>query len=265
MASHSKLEPCELAHELAELLQRMFTEPPPELFEVFQQRPIPSELRGKVELAIAQIKPAVHHPQEVVDMALRSIQRTWDKFHDGSVTPNEFLRTPFDVPYEIVSINGRGRGIIASRDITAGEVIMQESPVLMFPLTDIRFFLLLTLPQKALEAIFFLHNQRFDQRKFSIDTVPSLFCVVEILAGILDTNTFGQISSTGFIGLLLLAGSMFNHSDRSNVGRAWDDGTERMVFTSRVDIKEGDELVLDYAEGASDSVRAEHLKAYGIL
>ncbi|CZT08583.1 uncharacterized protein RCO7_08134 [Rhynchosporium graminicola] len=111
MPPHSKLEPCELSPDLADLLQRTFSESPPELAHVYQNRPKPSIIRKNVDelmLKLSQEPPPFEVDDgspEAIEMTLRSIQGSWDIF-EVSVTSNGFVRTPLGVSYEIVSIEG---------------------------------------------------------------------------------------------------------------------------------------------------------------
>jgi len=70
-----------------------------------------------------------------------------------------------------------------------------------------------------------------------------------------DTNCFDtDNASCASIGLLLLTGSLFNHSDSPNITRAWDNATEKLVFTSLREIKEGVELEVHYLPGMFGAV-----------
>ncbi|XMA14360.1 hypothetical protein WAI453_007151 [Rhynchosporium graminicola] len=121
-------------------------------------------------------------------------------------------------------------------------------------------------PQKALEAIILLHNQSAEQKPFSPHSDPSYFCVVEILSGILNTNAFCQNSHVGKIGMLLLVGSMFIHSDKPNIDRALDDASEKLIFKSNRDIKKGEDLEIDYCPDLSAESKGKWMKdRYGIL
>ncbi|CZR58324.1 uncharacterized protein PAC_08216 [Phialocephala subalpina] len=185
-------------------------------------------------------------PPEVMEAVLRSVHRTWENFYEGSVSPNEFMCTPFGAPYEIVAIAGKGRGVIASRDIKAAEVIIQDTP-------------------KALEGILLLHNETPDLRHFSAARDIPVHRLLNRLQGILDTNCFStDRASCGSIGLLLLTGALFNHSDSPNMTRQWDNTTEKMVFSSVRDIEEGEESEVDYVPGGVGAARAERLRGYGL-
>jgi hypothetical protein len=134
------------------------------------------------------------HPT-VVMAVLHSIQRCRESYTQGSLGPSEFMHAPFGAPYEIVSIEKKGHGIVASRGIKAGEIILQESPVLVLPPSDASTITFLTLPQKALETIMLLHNAKSDFKQFSLDLNIPLHRLLDLLRGILDTNCFGPRTS----------------------------------------------------------------------
>ena len=142
---------------------------------------------------------------------------------------------------------------------------MQDTPVLLLPSRTTSMLVFLTLPQKALEAILLLHNQKPDWKHWSTAQDIPIHRLMDFLQGVLDTNCFStDNASCGRIGVLLLTGSLFNHSDSPNLTRAWGNATEKMVFTSVRDIKEGDELEIDYYPGGVGAARTERLKDYGL-
>lgn len=57
------------------------------------------------------------------------------------------------------------------------------------------------------------------------------------------------------VGILLLTGSLLNHSDAPNVDRVWDSTSEQEVFTTIRDIKQGEELVHNYQHGSDAAGR----------
>ncbi|TVY76033.1 hypothetical protein LSUE1_G007789 [Lachnellula suecica] len=264
----SKLEPYELPGKRLALLQQCFCQQadPESIAAVYTKRPKESELRTKITGELSMSGYATHHPAPVMEAVLRSVARTWDKFHEASVSPSDFVRTPNGASYEIVNIAGKGRGIIASRDIKAGETILEEAPVLVLPPESVAILIFLTLPREALEAILLLYNEHPGVKRLSAAQDIPVHRLVDLLQGILNTNAFGtHCVSCGNVGVLLLTGSLFNHSDNANVTRQWDDATEKMVFTSERDIKVGEELVLDYVPGMVGLERVERLRGYGIL
>ncbi|KAJ7705446.1 hypothetical protein B0H17DRAFT_1298801 [Mycena rosella] len=60
--------------------------------------------------------------------AVRAANATWEAFAEGSVAPADFLRAPIGAPYCVEKIPGKGRGMVASRDLSAGETVLMENP-----------------------------------------------------------------------------------------------------------------------------------------
>jgi hypothetical protein len=144
------------------------------------------------------------------------------------------------------------------------EIVLQDTPVLVLPRPGINIIYFLTLPQKALEAIMLLHNVMPDVRHYSKELNVPIYRLLDYLQGVLNTNCNGTTASCGPIGVLLVRGSLFNHSDSANVRRRWDDPTEQMIFTATRDIRKGNELELDYLPGMIGFERAQGLKRYGL-
>jgi SET domain len=109
-----------------------------------------------------------------------------------------------------------------------------------------------------------LYNANPDFKQFSLDLDIPVHRVPDFLKGTLDTNCFGPRTSFGTIGALLLTGSLFNHSGTPNVTRGWDDKSEKVAFTSVRDIKEGDELEIDYGPKMFGVDKAERLRNYSL-
>lgn len=182
----------------------------------------------------------------MMEEVFQCVQRTWD-IHETSADPKEFMRTPVGAPYEVAAIEDEGRGMVASRDIKAEEIILQEEPVAMLPFKNPVLFILLTLPRKALEAILLLHNKHLGARFYSrnLDTPPRR--LLDFLLGIMATNHVITDNVSGStVGILLLRGSLFNHSDTPNVARTYDKTVGKIIFTSMKDIKKGEELEINH-------------------
>jgi hypothetical protein len=72
------------------------------------------------------------HLLEVMQAVLRSVQRTGESFSAPSVNANDFMSTPANNGlYKVHTIPGKGRGLIAARNIKASEVILKDEPVIL--------------------------------------------------------------------------------------------------------------------------------------
>jgi hypothetical protein len=153
---------------------------------------------------------------------------------------------PNDV-FTICTIEGRGRGIIANRDMSYGEVVLKEAPLLIMP-PEMNQFTLALLPRKALESVLLLHNEKsaffdvFDKNPSKDASCTLMHYLKEILA----TNSLA-VGNDCHQSVLLLKGSLFNHSDHPNVVRVWDARADEMEFVTCEDIRKGEELMIDYA------------------
>ncbi|KAF2448916.1 hypothetical protein P171DRAFT_428902 [Karstenula rhodostoma CBS 690.94] len=123
----SVLEPYPLTGPNKELLDKCLSEPAPfDLLEFLKSRPRPSQFARLHDLGTW-----VSESDE--NNAYRSIARTCERFTKGAESPSAFMRTPAASPYSVVNIKGKGRGLRASRHLKAGEVVLQEEPILIAP------------------------------------------------------------------------------------------------------------------------------------
>jgi hypothetical protein len=114
--------------------------------------------------------------------------------------------------------------VASQADVSAGSIALQDSPVLVLPPGDANLPIFLNLPKKALEVLLLLRNAKPDYKRFSLGDDTPVHRLFDLLHGVIDTNAFGGTGIYGKVGIMLLAGSMFNHSDTPNLTRAWDDG-----------------------------------------
>jgi hypothetical protein len=77
------------------------------------------------------------------------------------------MRSPIGAPYRIVIIEGKRCEIIATRDIKAGEIVLQELPVLVMPYGEFTPTFLLPVPKEALEIMRLLHNAQPHEMPFT--------------------------------------------------------------------------------------------------
>ena len=150
------------------------------------------------------------------------------------------MRTPVGPAYEIVTVPGKGRGIRASRDINADEIVLREFSVLVavHGETDLRIFFIL--PEKALEAILLLLNAHPNKIPYMDDFNIPHCRLLDAFGGILNTNAFAD-KIRGKLGLVQLTGSFFNHDTSHNVKKVWNAVTEQFVFTTLRNVKRREE------------------------
>jgi SET domain-containing protein len=117
--------------------------------------------------------------------------------------------TETQVPLEIRTVPGKGRGIFAARDLAEGE-ILEEAPVLLFSSDD----------AERLEATA-LGNHYFHWE--------------------------GDADDEGWRGALALGlVSLANHSANANAGVWQDFAKDRLVLEALRPIAQGEEILIDY-------------------
>ena len=160
------------------------------------------------------------------------------------------MRAPNGAAYEIVTVEGKGGGMIASRDINKDEIVLRESPILVMPPGDegMAAPLLLALPENALEAILLLHNALPHETPFTGRRDIPHHRLIDTLTGIVNSNSLDATHSFGKMGILLLTGSLFNHDNKNNVDRRFDAQRGTDGFIALRDIKKGKELTISYTK-----------------
>jgi hypothetical protein len=151
------------------------------------------------------------------------------------------------VSYKCVTIPGKGMGMIATRDIENGELIIQEEPVFdvrRYSRIDYLVDQFKKLSSTEQEAVMNLHNAHPEFGE---------------LHGIMNTNSLKR----GDNSILCLEVSRFNHSCLPNAEYTFSEPYQR-VYAIR-NIKKGDELCVSYSvfEGDIESVRLELKTKYG--
>ncbi|GAA5942868.1 hypothetical protein JCM3775_001526 [Rhodotorula graminis] len=137
--------------------------------------------------------------------------------------------------FEMVDIPGKGNGLVATRNIKAGEQILAETPA--FVVT----------PRECTEA-----GIAAAVAKLSLsdrDVFYSLALADHLVPlgphlGRFKNNSMEVYDTAGGV---FLVGSRFNHSCAPNVSRRWDTPAAKMRFVASFDIEQGTELEIAYA------------------
>ncbi len=185
-----------------------------------------------------------------------------------------------DKAYEQVRIPGRGWGMVATRDIQYGELLLEERPVITLrnhstvalsgmlaklkmargakpnekagDLPELeREFTKLTPQEQA--AVMDLHDATAPENSSSSTTASTGLTSTsapapeqKTLGGIFRSNCFARGVDDGGMSVLCLEASRFNHSCVQNVSHAFADPYER-IYACR-DIKRGEELCTCYCD-----------------
>jgi len=138
-------------------------------------------------------------------------------------------------PFEIKEIEGKGMGVIATRDIKAGELILKEKPFVVWADEE---------DADDLEAIL----QKLTDRKreeFYAHHIANPYKGDRPSLGIFKTN--GLPLHNDGAGLFEEA-SRFNHSCRPNCSHHWDEGQEVSWSIANRDIGKGEEICITYGK-----------------
>lgn len=139
-------------------------------------------------------------------------------------------------PHKIVEISGKGKGMVAARDIKAGELVIAEAPAISVLQhgSSINYMDLLreldALPPEKLVKFLELHNAQKGRMPAMVD----IFC----------TNCI-EMGSTNRLGLFFVC-SNFNSTCMPNVNNTWYQNPGKVLFHAIRDIKCGEELGFCY-------------------
>ncbi|CAK9105348.1 unnamed protein product [Durusdinium trenchii] len=216
------------------------------------------------ELTISQIAARLNKPVKTVKSALANARKkeALAKSEKGSQGYSKEGRNDNDkanlLPYQIAPIPGKGLGLVATRKICRGELIVQEKPVLTASGGLVGFAL------KQLQT-------QFDQLSSSVqDEIMVLYDkhapdgVGKTLSGVFSTNALPQGVGSPDAALCLVI-SRANHSCISNAYHGWVDGRERLYCDT--DIESGEEICTNYIQWHRTTIqRQDALQAqFGFL
>lgn len=170
----------------------------------------------------------------------------------------EQAEVPTGIPdtdlFTIEAIPSKGKGLVASKAIPAGTLLISEPPLFTTAsLTNAETIekdlgaIVRALPREGQKAFLFLHNNFPGQ--------PNPF------SNIIRSNGYplGPNSEVGGIFPLI---ARMNHSCRPNAQHAWNDKLGRQTVYAVRDVAAGDELTLSYHNGGPSSERRAALKQF---
>ncbi|GAA5968105.1 hypothetical protein JCM11641_003732 [Rhodosporidiobolus odoratus] len=151
--------------------------------------------------------------------------------------------------FRIAPIDGKGEGVLATRTIQPGELVLAEEPLFKAGIVSTEDSIARTVNSLSFtdrEALLALSSGGRAGGKHT---------------AIFSNNAFGLGDHASVAGLFL-QGSKFNHSCRPNVSRVWDEGKGVELFIASAPIKEGEELCIYYTDPLqSKTARQAELKA----
>lgn len=155
--------------------------------------------------------------------------------------------------YVLQPIPGKGKGLIATRAIKPGELILSEPPLFTTAsLTDPATFekdlgaIVKGLSKEGQRAFLSLHNNNPGANPFS---------------NIVRSNGY-PLGPNSEVGAIFPLVARLNHACRPNAQHAWNEDRGIEVVHAVRDIKEGEELTLSYLAGGPSQERQSSLKEY---
>jgi SET domain len=157
--------------------------------------------------------------------------------------------------WKIETIPGKGKGLIATQDITPGTLLLSEAPLLTTEgVTTIDLEVaetqlkkkLSALPQSSQKAFLALHNNYEDEKP---------------LSGIVRSNGY-PLGPGAEAGGVFETISRINHSCRPNVVQSWNPLLEKETVYAVRNIPAGTEICTAYHVGGPSSERQQILKTY---
>jgi len=160
---------------------------------------------------------------------------------------------PATEAYVLQPIPGKGKGLIATRAIKPGDLILSESPLFTTAsLTNPATFeqdlaaIIKGLPKDGQRAFLSLHNNNPSAEPFS---------------NIVRSNGY-PLGPNSEIGAIFPLVARLNHSCRPNAQHAWNAARGLEVVHAVRDIQAGEEITLSYLAGGPFSERQTRLREY---
>lgn len=166
------------------------------------------------------------------------------------------------VVYTLKDIPGKGRGLVAARALSRGELILAEPPLLVQPpsYTNATILRALSTLSAAQQRDYF----NLANAHKGVHPPPlGVFKTNALPCGDHDITT-GTAAGSGAVFVL---GSRFNSSCDPNVNNYWDDGQKKITFWAVRDTAEGEELLISYGEhfAGRDARRARLKMQFGFV
>ncbi|CAK7205239.1 hypothetical protein SEUCBS139899_008006 [Sporothrix eucalyptigena] len=176
-----------------------------------------------------------------------------DSQDKAETSPNKTTAATDKPLYEVVPVEGKGKGVVARVDIPKGTRIMREKPLIAFPggyssideaeAVILRAVRSLTRDQQR--AFFSLHNSKVNENKFD----PFFMAPISPILGIFMTNAL-PVGEDGDGGLFLEV-ARINHACRPNTKHVWNPQLECMTIHALEDIPRGAEITISYIDSTT--------------
>ena len=154
-------------------------------------------------------------------------------------------------PFVITEIDGKGLGVVAARSISAGELILAESPLVR------------ALPGSAAEAAVQALPEADQAFFYSLQQHSERFGATKTVQGVWRTNALPLEGEDGVQAIFRMA-CRFNHACSALAHHAWDPSKATLHVHAVQQIAEGTEITICYCKEGTRQERQEFLKgAFG--
>ncbi|PIL23116.1 transcription factor [Ganoderma sinense ZZ0214-1] len=146
-----------------------------------------------------------------------------------------------DLPFAVQDVPGKGKGIVATRSVAQGELVLAEAALFTQILSRSNATVLAALARLSgadQRQYFSLANAR----KGRVPPPIGIFETNALPCGDNDVSRGAAASSAG----IFLLGSRFNSSCRPNVNNYWDERMQKITFWATRAIAPGEELCISY-------------------
>lgn len=143
--------------------------------------------------------------------------------------------------YAVQDIPGKGRGLVAIRDIEKGTRIICEKPIITIShgIASIQ-----QLGTSVLDQVISL-NRNDREELFSMANVYTGTNLIELLYGIIRTNALPMGPNLNTGGIFLQA-CRINHACDSNAVNHWNENLDQLTIHAIRDIRKGEEITISY-------------------
>ncbi|GIQ83162.1 hypothetical protein KIPB_004437, partial [Kipferlia bialata] len=174
-----------------------------------------------------------------------------------SANPREVVDTPTDNPFEIVTIEDDRLGVVATRDIVRGELILEEAPVLSLSSVACRLGKNSGASIGSLILERLSYNVSADKRDgfWGLRRDISPIGTADAAESVYECN---RMAGDGQSQNIYLLGSRFNHSCLPNVINLDMSKEHHMSFRALRDIEEGEELTVCYFDSRGNLTMDQH-------
>lgn len=152
---------------------------------------------------------------------------------------SEATQAAVDVPFKVQPLTGKGLGLVATRRLDCGELILAEHPMLEYEGQGPAWL-------DCAKQRFSTLREPVQKEAFALQDAFAKAGGKKTFEGILRTNSLSRGVSAD--GLLCKLSSRLNHSCTPNCDWSWDDETREVRIYASTEISENQELCIHYID-----------------